>query len=285
MAEYQIYRDANLREIVIGDTRALIRRDLNWEQKDKKGLTNAQRIQKGRAPLDENGISIELHHIGQHIDSPLAELTRDDHRGKGNDTILHDKSISSEAHGEGNAWDKERVGFWKERDVFNNFYREKFEPELIRIGQDRTSSVAERIKKIQELFSNAKYKRDINVPVDVQYVTGFHDDVSLSDLNNWHSTIDFIQENKIKIGGIKLTKEITQRMLANDKMVDSVIEEAHQNGYKVVAEGIETKSQLDKIKSYEFDSYQGYYFCRPVPLKELCTILEVYKNKLYREIS
>ena len=189
MAEYQIYRDANLREIVIGDTRALIRRDLNWEQKDKKGLTNAQRIQKGRAPLDENGISIELHHIGQHIDSPLAELTRDDHRGKGNDTILHDKSISSEAHGEGNAWDKERVGFWKERDVFNNFYREKFEPELIRIGQDRTSSVAERIKKIQELFSNAKYKRDINAPVDVQYVTGFHDDGTI--IYEWPPKLGF----------------------------------------------------------------------------------------------
>ena len=189
MAEYQIYRDANLREIVIGDTRALIRRDLNWEQKDKKGLTNAQRIQKGRAPLDENGISIELHHIGQHIDSPLAELTRDDHRGKGNDTILHDKSISSEAHGEGNTWDKERSEFWKERNVFNNYYRKEFEPKLVEIGKDRTLSVAERIKKIQELFSDAKYKRDINVPADPQYVKEFSEDGEV--VYDWPTDLGF----------------------------------------------------------------------------------------------
>lgn len=189
MAEYQIYRDANLREIVIGDTRALIRRDLNWEQKDKKGLTNAQRIQKGRAPLDENGISIELHHIGQHIDSPLAELTRDDHRGKGNDTILHDKSISSEAHGEGNTWDKERSEFWKERNVFNNYYRKEFEPKLVEIGKDRTLSVAERIKKIQELFSDAKYKRDINVSADPQYVKEFSEDGEV--VYDWPTDLGF----------------------------------------------------------------------------------------------
>ena len=189
MAEYQIYRDANLREIVIGDTRALIRRDLNWEQKDKKGLTNAQRIQKGRAPLDENGISIELHHIGQHIDSPLAELTRDDHRGKGNDTILHDKSISSEAHGEGNTWDKERSEFWKERNVFNNYYRKEFEPKLVEIGKNRTLSVAERIKKIQELFSDAKYKRDINVPADPQYVKEFSEDGEV--VYDWPTDLGF----------------------------------------------------------------------------------------------
>lgn len=175
MAEYKIYRDADLREIVIGNTCALIRRDLNWEQKDSKGLTNAQRIKKGRAPLDENGISIELHHIGQHADSPLAELSRDDHRGKGNDTILHDKSIQSEAHGEGNNWDKERAGFWKERNEFNNFYKEKFEPEVFNIGKDKSLSTAEKIKKIQEVFGRAKYKRDINVPSDIQYVKGFYD--------------------------------------------------------------------------------------------------------------
>lgn len=119
MEEYEIYKKAGLQETEIGGKIALIRNDIDWEQVDEKGKTNTERIQRGLSPLDKEGNPIQLHHIGQHSDSPLAELTFKEHRCDGNDTILHDKKKETETHGEGNDWDNERQNYWKDRAEHN----------------------------------------------------------------------------------------------------------------------------------------------------------------------
>ena len=113
MEEAKIYKEAGLVETEIGDKPCLIRPDIDWEQKDQFGRTNAERAKQGLAPIDSNGQPLELHHIGQHNDSPLAELTMQEHRGKGNDTILHDKSKESEI--DRSSFGTERAEHWKER--------------------------------------------------------------------------------------------------------------------------------------------------------------------------
>jgi hypothetical protein len=119
-AEYRIYRDAKLIDVDIGGRRALVRSDINWFQVDTsdgptRGLTNMQRIERGHPPLDASGKAVELHHIGQRRDSPLAELTERQHRGSGNDGVLHDKNINSDVHGEGSNWNAEKKKYWEDR--------------------------------------------------------------------------------------------------------------------------------------------------------------------------
>lgn len=113
--EYRIYRDAGLVERDVNGNKCLIKRDIDMSQVDQYGTTNMDRISDGLAPLDKSGKPIHLHHIGQHKDSPLAELTFEEHRKGGNDSILHDKTKASEVHGEGNNWDSERQNHWKNR--------------------------------------------------------------------------------------------------------------------------------------------------------------------------
>ena len=113
--EYEIYKAANLMEIEINGKTCLIKKDIDWNQKDAKGNTNAERVKRGLAPLDKNGKPIELHHMGQRADAPLAELSFEEHRGAGNDTILHDKNKETETHGEGNKWNSEKQNHWKSR--------------------------------------------------------------------------------------------------------------------------------------------------------------------------
>ena len=115
MEEYYIYRDAGLVEAKVGEKTALIRPDIDWNKTDAYGRINQERAAAGSAPLDASGKPIELHHIGQHADSPLAELTFEEHRGGGNDTVLHDKSKPTETHGKGNHWDAERQSYWTDR--------------------------------------------------------------------------------------------------------------------------------------------------------------------------
>lgn len=93
--EAEIYMKANLKEVEINGKKCLIRDDIDWDQKDAEGRTNKERVglkppEGPLVPLNKNGERIELHHIGQHSDSPFAELTMKEHRSKGNNTILHD---------------------------------------------------------------------------------------------------------------------------------------------------------------------------------------------------
>lgn len=112
-AEARIYEGANLEPAEVNGKDALIRTDIDYDQKDAMGTTNLDRMKSGRAPLDANGKPIELHHIGQKQDSPLAELTSAEHRGNGNDNVLHNKQKESEINRED--FDKERKDYWKAR--------------------------------------------------------------------------------------------------------------------------------------------------------------------------
>jgi hypothetical protein len=112
-AEANIYLDAELEAEQINGKDALIRTDIDCDQKDIFGETNLERMEQGRAPLDAHGRPIELHHIGQKRDSPLAELTRAEHREGGNDNVLHNKQKESEINREDFA--KERQEYWKAR--------------------------------------------------------------------------------------------------------------------------------------------------------------------------
>jgi len=111
--EYEIYKNAGLVEAEIGGKKCLIRSDIDWNQKDAMGRTNKERAEQGLSPINKDGKVIELHHIGQHADSPLAELTQEEHRGKGNDTILHDKTKESEIDRQ--AFAGERSEHWAAR--------------------------------------------------------------------------------------------------------------------------------------------------------------------------
>ena len=111
--EKEIYENADLTPKEVNGRDALTKNDIDLKQEDDFGRTNLERMEQGLAPLDKDGNPIELHHVGQKMDSPLAELTRDEHRGKGNDTVLHNKQKESEINREDFA--KERAEHWKAR--------------------------------------------------------------------------------------------------------------------------------------------------------------------------
>lgn len=111
--EADIYTEAPLVCEKVNGKDALIRTDTDLEQKDDFGDTNLERMEKGKSPLDKDGKPIELHHIGQTADAPLAELTKSEHMSNGNDSILHDKSKESEI--DRTEFKKEREEHWKAR--------------------------------------------------------------------------------------------------------------------------------------------------------------------------
>lgn len=110
--EKNIYENSNLEKGEINGRECLKRTDIDYDEKDAFGETNLEKMERGAAPIKDNK-QIELHHIGQDMDSPLAELTKEEHMKNGNDTILHDKQKESTI--DRNEFKKEREEHWKGR--------------------------------------------------------------------------------------------------------------------------------------------------------------------------
>jgi hypothetical protein len=111
--EADIYSGAKLECETTNEKDTLIRTDIDLECEDDFGNTNLERMEKGLSPLDKDGRSFELHHIGQTADAPLAELTKTEHMSNGNNSILHDTQKESEI--DRKEFDKERAEHWKAR--------------------------------------------------------------------------------------------------------------------------------------------------------------------------
>lgn len=113
--EAQIYIDAGLVEVQVNGKPALLQPKIDgkacnepkWPDWNNKDLA-----EEGYPPRDKNGRPYELHHIGQNPDSPLAELTYEQHHSDGNFKILHTFDESSIDRVQFN---KERKEYWSER--------------------------------------------------------------------------------------------------------------------------------------------------------------------------
>ena len=108
-----IYRNAGLVEVRVNGRPALINPEID-------GDTNAFLMREGYPPRDANGDPYELHHIGQHPDSPFVELTRQQYMGDGNDAILHPQH---ENEMDQELFEREKKEYWMARfEDFKDFY-------------------------------------------------------------------------------------------------------------------------------------------------------------------
>jgi len=110
--EYYVYKNAGLKYQKVNGKWAYTQ-DIDWDHKNSNGITNAQLVAAGKAPVDNNDIPYELHHIGQMNDSPLAILTNTQHHG--NHSTLHANSggASPGVVEHGKDWEKAKDVFWE----------------------------------------------------------------------------------------------------------------------------------------------------------------------------
>jgi A nuclease of the HNH/ENDO VII superfamily with conserved LHH len=82
---------------------------------------NLEKMKKGEAPVGNDGNKVELHHDGQKSNGPLKEMTRTDHRGKGNFKKNHSNTGQKKSEIDRTQSDKDRAIYWKgEHEKYND---------------------------------------------------------------------------------------------------------------------------------------------------------------------
>ncbi len=93
--------------------------------------------------------------------------------------------------------------------------------------------------------------------------------ISLDDFGTGYSNIAYLSRYPIDV--LKIDASFVRHLETDPnalKLIKSVINLAQTLGLHTIAEGVETKLQLDYLRQYNCDEIQGYYFSKPVSAED-----------------
>ena len=93
--------------------------------------------------------------------------------------------------------------------------------------------------------------------------------IEMDDFGSGYSSLNMLSQMTLDI--LKLDMKFIQNELAKpaaQSILNDIISMAHRMSFRVVAEGVETKEQTERLQAVGCDYVQGYYFARPMPVKE-----------------
>lgn len=132
-------------------------------------------------------------------------------------------------------------------------------PNLINLEITETASISAR----KTLLENMKQLIDY----------GFS--FSLDDFGKGESNLMYVVEMPVSI--VKLDYDMSKAFFMSPKakhVVRAVVNMAHSMDLKLVAEGIETKEEIDGMYEEGIDYIQGYYYSKPLPMDEFVEFLQ-----------
>ena len=105
--------------------------------------------------------------------------------------------------------------------------------------------------------------------------------VSIDDFGTGYSSLSLLKD--INVDTIKIDKSFVDNVPGNNKdktMLKNIVMMIKDLGFNIVVEGVENKAQINFLLENECEIIQGYYFDKPIPLKDFLTRV---REKTYTE--
>jgi len=94
--------------------------------------------------------------------------------------------------------------------------------------------------------------------------------IAIDDFGSGYSSLSYVQQ--LPIDHIKIDKRFIDQIKESDgreNIVQAIIDMGHSMGSRIVAEGVETQWQAERLRELNCDGMQGYFFARPMAPAQL----------------
>ena len=142
-------------------------------------------------------------------------------------------------------------------------------------------NIEEKLIKIE--FTETEIVNDTNYAfmksqIERLHTLGFH--VELDDFGSGCTSLDMVCNLSFDV--LKLDKGFLKGMqtsVSRQKIIQSIIQMAHDLEISTVAEGVETEEQFNYLRKLNCDYIQGYYFQPPLQIQEFTKLLTINEER------
>ena len=121
-----------------------------------------------------------------------------------------------------------------------------------------------------------------NIEKVVQTLTRLHTmgiKISIDDFGTGYSSLSYLK--RFPISNLKIDRTFVKDLTTNtsdNAIVAAIIAMSKSLDINVIAEGVETKKQLELLKQHGCAHFQGYYFSKPVGAEEIINTLQPHND-------
>jgi diguanylate cyclase (GGDEF)-like protein len=185
-----------------------------------------------------------------------------------------DRYVWNEAAAQISRW-KQQYGIWIPVSV-NVSRVDIFDPQLREILQEITSRNGLPTEKLLLEITESAYTDNAQQIIDTVSAlreSGFR--IEMDDFGCGYSSLNML--TSLPIDALKLDMKFIRNICTDQKcyrLVGIMIDIARLLEVPVIAEGVETKEQMEKLRAIGCDIIQGYYFSKPLPAEEFNKLIE-----------
>ncbi|OCC14866.1 diguanylate cyclase/phosphodiesterase (GGDEF & EAL domains) with PAS/PAC sensor(s) [Dissulfuribacter thermophilus] len=174
--------------------------------------------------------------------------------------------------------DREEIGI-----SFNvspeQFKQKGFEKMLIDIVQKKGVDP----KRLRIEVTESALMTDIEDSLNkLKVLNDFGFNISIDDFGTGYSSLSYLK--KIPASHLKIDMSFVRGLPDNRddvEIIKAIIALAKNLGKKTVAEGVETREQLECLDKFGVDEVQGYFFSKPIPKEDCMKYIERYHSDSY----
>ena len=121
-----------------------------------------------------------------------------------------------------------------------------------------------------------------NVDAMVEILGAFHEhgvQISIDDFGTGYSSLSYLK--RFPINTLKIDRSFVRDIIDDPDdaaITAAIVALARSLRLNVIAEGVETKPQLDHLKSLSCDEVQGFFFSKPLPVVEFEAFVKEQKQ-------